>query len=87
MFLSGSTMQALILATQPDYQPKAYQGYLFVVMVATFALFVNTFLARFLPSLENIVLALFILAFIATEAVLWALGPRLTAGEFHRLGL
>ena len=74
-------MQGMIVVTHPNYVPEPYQAYLFVVMVATFALFVNTFLARHLPRLEGIVFVLFILAFMATLVVLWVLGPRLTAGE------
>ena len=81
MFLSGSTMQGLIVINSPDYVPQAYQAYLFVVMVATFAAFVNTVLARFLPRLEGIVFVLFTLAFMATLIVLWVLAPRLTAAE------
>ena len=74
-------MQGLIVVTNPNYVPQPYQGYLFVVMVATFALFVNTFLARHLPRLEGIVFVLFILAFMVTMVVLWVLAPRLTASE------
>ncbi|KAK5170950.1 uncharacterized protein LTR77_004094 [Saxophila tyrrhenica] len=81
MFISGSAMQGLIVATQPNYVPEPYQGYLFVVMVATFALLVNTLLARHLPRLEGIVFVFFILAFMATLVVLWVLAPRLTAAE------
>ena len=74
-------MQGLLVVTQPDYVPQPYQGFLFVVMVATFALTVNSLLARFLPRLEGVVFVLFVLAFMATLVVLWVLAPRLTAGE------
>ena len=74
-------MQGLIVVTQPNYVPKPYQAYLFVVMVATFALLVNTLLARSLPRLEGVVFVLFTLAFMATMVVVWVLAPRLSAGE------
>lgn len=80
MFLSGSAMMGLIVVTQPNYVPEAYHGYLFTVMVASFALFVNTVLARYLPRLEGVVFVLFIIAFMATLVVLWVLAPRLSAG-------
>ena len=81
MFLSGSAMQGLVIVGNPNYVPQPYQGFLFVVMVATFALAVNTLLARHLPRLEGVVFVLFVLAFMATMVVLWVLAPRLTAGE------
>lgn len=81
MFLSGSAMMGLVVVTQPNYSPQAWHGYLFTVMVASFALFVNTLLARHLPRLEGIVFLLFVVAFVATLVVLWAVAPRLSAGE------
>lgn len=81
-------MQGLLIVTKPDYVPQAWQGYLFVVMVATFALIVNSTLARFLPRLEGIVFVLFTLTFMATLVVVWVLAPTLTAGTrpiLHRL--
>jgi choline transport protein len=81
MFLAGTTMQGLVVATHPDYVPQPYQGFLFVVMVATFALAANTLLARYLPRLEGPVFVLFFLAFIAVLAVLWTIAPQLTAAE------
>lgn len=83
MFLSGSAMMGLLVVTQPGYAPEAWHGYLFTVMVASFALFVNTVLARHLPRLEGIVFVLFVIAFMATLVVLWVLAPRLSASEYH----
>ena len=81
MFLAGSSMQGLVIATQPNYAPQPYQGFLFVVMIATFALAANSLLARHLPRLEGVVFVFFVVAFIVTVVVLWVLAPRLTAGE------
>ena len=77
-------MQGLLVVTQPNYVPQPYQGFLFVVMVATFALAVNTLLARYLPRLEGFVFVLFILAFMATLVVLWSLAPLLSACEWTK---
>jgi hypothetical protein len=79
--LIANTFQGLIVVANPDYVPQKWQAYLFTVMIATFSLFVNTFLARWLPRQEGFFLLLFSLAFIAVVAVSWALGPRLSAGE------
>ena len=81
MFLSGSTMQGLIIVTQPNYVPEAYQGYLFTVMVATFALLVNTLFAKYLPQVEGAVFVLFVVAFVATLITLWTLVPTLSASQ------
>lgn len=79
-----SSRQGLIIVTQPDYIPQPYQGYLFTVMVATFALLVNTFLAKYLPRLEGGVFVLFVVAFVATLATLWSRAPLLSASELHQ---
>lgn len=75
MFLSGSAMMGLIVVTQPNYAPQAWHGYLFTVMIASFAFFVNTVLARHLPRLEGVVFVLFVMAFVATIVVLWVVAP------------
>lgn len=87
MYLVGLLMQALIVLTNPTYIPKAWQGYLFVVMISSFGLLVNTVLARALPKLEGVVFMLFTLSFLAIVVVLWVLSPRLTAAEVVRIPL
>ncbi|KAF2718641.1 amino acid transporter [Polychaeton citri CBS 116435] len=81
MFLTGTTMQGLIVATNPSYVPQPWQGYLFVVMIASAGVLVNTVLARYLPRLEGIMFIIFTMAFMAFMVVLWVLAPRLTTTE------
>ena len=81
MFLAGEAMQGLIILTQPSYVPQPWQGYLFVVMIASVGLAVNSVLARHLPKLEGVVFVMFTIFFIVILAVLWVLSPRLTASE------
>ena len=81
MFLTGSTMQGLILEMNPNYIPEYWQGYLFVVMIASVGLLVNSVLARFLPRLEGVMFLFFTIAFMAFLVVLWVLAPRLTTSK------
>lgn len=74
-------MQGLIVAGNPDYVPQPYHGYLFTVMVATFALAVNSLLARYLPRLEGIVFVLFVLAFMGKSLI----GQRKSAGHMRHM--
>lgn len=46
IYPAGFILQGLILLANPSYDPKPYQCYLFVVMIATTGLLVNTLLVR-----------------------------------------
>lgn len=63
------------------YQAQPYQAYLLVVALALCGCFINTYLAKHLPTLEGIGLFIMILAFIGIQIVLWVLSPRLMASE------
>jgi len=80
-FLIGTTIQGLLVINNPDYIARAWQGYLFMTLIISIALIVNTYFARLLPRLEAVMLALFTCAFVAFLAIFWTSSPKLTAGR------
>lgn len=57
MYPAGFTLQGLILLANPDFNPRPYQCYLFVVMIATTGLLVNTLLVSS-PAMRTIARAI-----------------------------
>lgn len=96
-YLAGTEIQGLIVLNNADYIPQRWQGTLLAIALVFFSLFVNTILARNLPSIEVIVLMLHVFGFIAILVPLWVLGPRSSphavftefndGGNWHSLGL
>ncbi|KAL1644654.1 hypothetical protein SLS61_008706 [Didymella pomorum] len=75
-YLAGGQIQGLVILNSGTYVPERWHGSLLVIAVATFAILFNTVLARKLPLIEGIVLALHIFGFFAVFITMWALGPR-----------
>ena len=74
-YLIGTLIQALILYTQPDYTPVAWQGLLLYWAVILFAVFINTALSRALAIFESFVFVLHIFGFLAVLIPLVYFGP------------
>ncbi|KAJ4404122.1 hypothetical protein N0V91_006023 [Didymella pomorum] len=64
-YLAGGQIQGLVILNSGTYVPERWHGSLLVIAVATFAILFNTVLARKLPLIEGIVLALHIFGFFA----------------------
>ena len=56
MFLLGVQIQGLIALTNESYSPQPWQGYLFVILMVTIGLLLNTWGAKQLPLIEGIIL-------------------------------
>ncbi|EHY58649.1 hypothetical protein HRR83_007371 [Exophiala dermatitidis] len=78
-FLTGTIIQALIQINNPDYEPKAWQGTLLVFAMVLVLWFANTYGARDLPLVQNVLLIVHVFAFLATIIVLWVMAPRNSA--------
>jgi len=61
--------------------PKAWQLVLLTVLVCSFAIIFNIFLARRLPGIEAAVFVMYSLGFVAFFIILLAMGPRSSAKE------
>lgn len=56
-------IQALVILNHADYVPTRWQGTLILYAVITFIVFINTYLARWLPKIEGLILCVHILGF------------------------
>lgn len=81
MFLLGTQIQGLIAITHDEYSPQPWQGYLFVILMVSLGLLLNTWGAKQLPLVEGIILVLHIFGFAAVLIVLWILSPKNSAHD------
>jgi choline transport protein len=80
-FLGATMIQALIILNHPDYVPKRWQGTLIFYAVIAFIVFINTYLARWLPKIEGMILCVHILGFFAILIPLVHLAPHGSAKD------
>jgi choline transport protein len=80
-FILGVLIQAVIVAYNPSYVPKRWQGTLFVFLAAAIQGVVNTLLAAQLPRIQKIMVVPHALGWIAVVAVLWVLAPHASAKQ------
>ncbi|OAL24287.1 hypothetical protein AYO20_10714 [Fonsecaea nubica] len=75
-FLTGTIIQALIQINNPDYEPTAWQGTLLVFAMVLVLFVANTWGARDLPLIQNVLLIVHVFGFFAVIIVLWVMAPR-----------
>jgi len=63
VFIVGSMIQGVVIINNPDYVPQRWHTTLIFYAVVAFALFINTYLAHFLPHFEALVLVIHIVGF------------------------
>lgn len=78
-FLTGSLVQALIVVNYPDYEAKPYQGTLLVFANVVLLYVINIWGATIWPKLQNGLLVLHFLCFLAVFIVLWVAAPHQSA--------
>lgn len=69
------------MLNHPGYIPQRWHGTLIAIALVFFSLFINTILARNLPSIEGVILVLHVFGFIAILVPLWVLAPLSSARE------
>lgn len=69
------------MLNNPDYVFQRWHGSLIAIALVFFSLFINTVLARYLPSIEGIILVLHFFGFIAILVPLWVLAPKSSAHD------
>jgi choline transport protein len=74
-YLTATTLQGLIVNSQPDYAPQRWQGTLLVFAVMFISLIFNTFLSSYLPMIENTILFFHITLFFVIMIVLTVMAP------------
>lgn len=74
-------IQALLILNYPNYAPTRWQGTLIFYAVIAFIVFINTYLARWLPKIEGMILCVHILGFFAILIPLVYLAPHGSAKD------
>ena len=78
-YVSGTMVQGLLVLNYPNYLYERWHGTLLFYAVILFALFVNTYLGRFLPQIESVVLLFHVLGFFGILIPLTYLSPHQSA--------
>ena len=74
-FLTGTTIQGVVVLTTPTYNPKGWHGTLLSWAVVTFGLAINTFVSSVLAKIETLALVLHIVGFVAILIPMVYLAP------------
>jgi choline transport protein len=80
-FILGVLIQAIVVAYNPSYLPKRWQGTLFVVAFSTVQGIVNTRFAAHLPGIQKLMVVPHALGWIAVIALLWAMAPHASSKD------
>ncbi len=96
-YLTGTSIQGVVILTCPDYNAKLWHGTLMALAVVTLGLAINTLVSTVLAKLEMVVLILHVVGFIAILVPLVYLAPHsspdqvfttfVNAGEWPTQGL
>lgn len=78
-FLTGTIVQALLVVSYPDYDPKAWQGTLFVFAMVVVLLIFNIWGAHLWPLIQNVLMVFHIVFFLVIVIVLWVKAPHQSA--------
>ncbi|KAE9377008.1 amino acid transporter [Stipitochalara longipes BDJ] len=80
-FLAASIIQGLTILNYPDYNATRWQGTLIFYAVIAVVVFINTYLARWLPKIEGMILILHIVGFFVILIPLVYLAPHGSASD------
>lgn len=78
-FLTGTIIQALLVVNYPDYEPERYQGTLLVFAMVIVLCVVNIWASDIWARIQNGLLILHIIVFLAVIITLWVLAPHQSA--------
>lgn len=80
-FLAASLIQGLAILNYPNYHAERWHCTLIFYAVIAYVVFINTYLARWLPKIEGMILILHIVGFFAILIPLVYLAPHGTASD------
>ena len=80
-FIGGTMIQGLLVLNYDGYEFERWHGTLLFYAIIGLSLFINTYLARLLPKIEVVVLAIHILGFICVLVPLICLAPHGSAKD------
>jgi amino acid transporter len=70
-----------LVLNDSTYVFERWHGTLLVIAVTVFAIIFNTFLARKLPTVEGVILIIYVVGFFAIIIPLWVLAPHASAHD------
>ncbi|KAL8662431.1 MAG: hypothetical protein Q9202_004752 [Teloschistes flavicans] len=79
--LGGTQIQGLITLNNPSYEPQRWQGTLLFYAVILMSLLFNTYLVRYLPKIEGLVLIIHIAGFFGVLIPLVYMAPHGSASD------
>lgn len=79
-FLVGTIIQALLTVNDLSYEPRNWQGTLFVFAVVLLIFLLNVWGANAMPSINNLLFFVHVSGFLAITVTLWVRSPHNTAG-------
>ena len=74
-YVAGTLVQGILILNYQTYQYQRWHGTLLFYAALTFALVINTYLGRFLPQIESLMLLFHILGFLGLLIPLIYLAP------------
>lgn len=80
-FLAATQIQGLIILDDENYAYERWHATLITIAIVCFILIFNTFLARYLPFVEKLMLVLHLGGFVAILVPLWVLGTKGSSRE------
>jgi hypothetical protein len=78
-FLTGTIIQGLISIRNPDYEPKDWQGTLFVFAMILVIYIFNVYASDAMPVLNNLLMIFHVLSWTVIIIVFWAMAPHRSA--------
>ncbi|KAH5646974.1 hypothetical protein HBI51_104840 [Parastagonospora nodorum] len=80
-YLSATACQGLVINNRPDYVPERWHGTMMVFALILVALLFNTFLFKFLPQVETVVLFFHITLFVVFIIVITVRSPTKSSND------
>lgn len=74
-YLTATAIQGLVINSQPSYAPERWHGTLMVFALMVFCVIFTTFLSKFFPQVEIVLLTLHITLFVVVLVVLTVKAP------------
>ena len=74
-YTAGTLLQGLLVINYPDYDYQRWHGTMLFYAVMLISLFVNTYLARYLPRIESLMLIFHVMGFFGVLVPLLYLAP------------
>lgn len=80
-YLTATSLQGLVINSQPSYVPKGWHGTMLVIALMSVAMIFSTVLSKYFARIESCVLVFHLLLFVALIIVLTVMAPEKSSNE------